>query len=880
MEVITAHINADFDAFASTVAAQKIYPDAKIVMAGAQNKNVREFLALHDDVIDTLELKHLDKKSVSRLIVVDTKIGRRLGELQDLAYKPGIEVFTFDHHPSTKEDVPITRDFSENVGSTTTILTKIIRDKGLKLTPFEATLFALGIHEDTGSLTFRTTTYDDAEALAYLMGKGANIELINRFLNPVLEPEQHDLLDRLLHAARIIDVSGTPIMVARAVVDEYIEGGSVVASKMADIENIDVIFVLLEHDDRVYIIGRSRTEVVDVGKILEDMGGGGHAQAASASVKEKDAAVVEAKLEQAIRAHVKEPLVAREIMSAPVRTINADISIKDANKLMMSYGYNGLPVVEDGKLVGIIGRREIDKAAHHGLSHAPVKGFMMRKIEPVAPDTPLPDIQRLLSDESLGRIPVVDKGKVIGIVSRTDILKALGGSEYFSGPKGALHAKAEYSRGEIAQKIKTLLPGDVQKLLRDIGDLADEKGYTVYLVGGIVRDLLLDHRNLDVDIVVEGDAIEFANIFTTHTGMGARIRTHRKFGTAVVIMPDGFRVDFASARAEFYERPGALPQVEPTSLRHDLARRDFTINAMAVSLSAKTFGKLLDFFNGQRDLKNGRVRILHNLSFIEDPTRIFRGVRFEQRFGFKLDSETEEQLRKAIEMDLIGHLSDARVRDEMLLILSEAAPFKTLKRLQELGALSILHPKIVIDAELKALFGRIDDAVRELDHHFAHKVKKLMPYRAGLLRHLNKKELEAWLNRMKIKKADKVRLQELILEVPKVLKGLEGSERPKNSDIYKMLNPLSPEALVFAHALTKSLAARRRIHYYLSSLRGVKVSVDGRTLRKMGFPPSPVYNIVLRELLAAKLDGKINTPEEELEYVAGRLDRLNKESME
>lgn len=862
----------DFDAFASMVAAQKIYPDAKIVLTGAQNRNVREFLVLHEDVIETYDVKRIDKKTVSRLIVVDTKIGRRLGDLQDIAYKPGTEVFIFDHHPPTPEDVPITRDFSENVGATTTILVEIIRDKGIHVTPFEATLFALGVHEDTGSLTFKTTTYEDADALAFLMANKANIDMIHKFLNPALAPDQHALFDRLMHAARVIDVYGTPVMITKAVVGEYIEGGSLVVHKIADIENIEVIFALLYQEDRVYVIGRSRTDIVDVGKILEEMGGGGHAQAASATVKDTDIETVEKRLLQELFEHVKQPPVARQIMSAPVRTVNADITIREANKLMIRYGYSGLPVVEDGKLVGLIGRREIDKAAHHGLSHAPVKGFMMRRIEPVTPDAPLYDIQRLLSDEDIGRVPVVEDGKVIGIISRTDVLRALGGDDYFNRSKAMQTAKPQYSRAEIAQKIKTLLPGEVRAILREMGDLADETGYSVYLVGGIVRDLLLNYRNLDIDIVVEGDAIEFARLVAEK--YGARIQPHHKFGTAAVIQPDKFRVDFASARAEFYERPAALPQVEPTSIRQDLARRDFSVNAMAVSLNAKDYGRLLDFFNGQRDLKNGRIRILHNLSFIEDPTRIFRGVRFEQRFGFKLESETEELLRKAVDMELIGHLSDVRIRDELMLILAEDTPYKILKRLSDLGALKILESSIVIDTSLKSLFNGIDEAVRELDPHFATGVQKRLVYLAALLRGLSREGLDAWCERMKIRKSDKARITEMVLEVPPIVKELEDEARIKNSAVYRILHPLSPEALVFAYALTSKQKVQKRIHYYLTNLRGVRLSVDGRTLRKMGFTPSPVYNIVLRDLLAAKLDGKVETPEDELKFVTDRFGHL------
>ncbi len=875
MEIITSHANTDFDALAAMVGAKKIYPDAVIVMTGAANRNAREFLALHGDTIDTLDFRHVSEKTVSRLIVVDTKIGRRLGELKELAYKPGIEIFTFDHHPPTPEDVPITRDFSEMVGATTTILVKIIRDKWIRITPSEATLFALGIHEDTGSLTFKTTTYDDAEALAYLMAKGANIDMIHRFLNPALTLDQRELLDTLLHAALVIDVYDIPVMVTRAKVNEYIEGGSVVVHKLADIENVDAVFALLSQENRVYIIARSHTDAVDVGKILEEMGGGGHAQAASAHVKDGDLETVKEKLIKDVYKHVKKPPVAREIMSSPVRTVDAKTTIREANKLMVKYGYSGLPVVEDGKLVGLIGRREIDKAAHHGLSHAPVKGFMMRRVGPVSPETPLPKIQRFLSNEDIGRVPVVKNGKIVGIISRTDVLKALGGVDYFNQSRATQAAVPQYSKGEMARKIKTILPGGVQLLLREIGDLADKSGYLVYLVGGIVRDLLLNFRNLDVDVVVEGNAIEFARLVVEK--LGGRIRAHHKFGTAIVVFPDGFRVDFASARAEFYEKPAALPQVEPTSIRQDLARRDFTINAMAVSLNSKNYGKLLDFFNGQRDLRYRRIRVLHNLSFVEDPTRIFRGARFEQRLGFNFDLDTEAILRKAVDMDLIGHLSGVRIRDEIMLILSEDKPFKILKRLDELGALKIIQAKIKVNNDLNLLFAGIDEALHELDHYFAVPVQKRLVYLAAMLGNLKRKATHAWCDRMGLKKSDKTKLVEMILGTPEVLRKLEEAARMKNSEIYNLLHPFTAESLIFMYAAASKLRTKKRIHAYLSGLRGVKLSVNGVTLRKMGFPPSPMYNMVLKDLLAARLDGRVETPEDEAQFVIKRFANYSEE---
>lgn len=869
MEIICSHVNADFDALAAMVAAQKIYPEARIVFSGTQNRNVREFISLHRDVIDYIEPKNLNRKEVTRLIVVDTRIADRLGELEDLAYQSKMEIFTFDHHPPTPEDMAVTRDFSEIIGATTTTMIKIIRDKKLELTPFEATLFALGIHEDTGSLTYPTTTYADAEAITYLMLEKANTGVISYFLNMPLTREQHELLNVFLKQSRLINVSGVDVLFSSAEVKDYVDGASVLTHKLGDLENVDIVFTFLMMKDRIHIIARSRVNDVSVASVLGAFEGGGHPQAASAVVRETDLKKVERQVIEELTAHLHRPLTAKEIMSKPVQTIEQSTTVREANKLMLKFGHTGLPVIDKGKLVGIISRRDVEKAVHHNLSHAPVKGFMSHQVLTVTPDTPLHRIQALLTEEEIGRLPVVENGEIIGIVTRTDALRSLHGREYLSRetPKVA----QGISRGEIVERLKSLAPRHIQELLKQIGILAEHEKVDVYLVGGFVRDLLLNTPNLDVDIVVEGDGLKFARKMFDR--FGGRLRAHKKFGTAVVVLPDGFHIDVASARTELYEHPAALPQVELSLIKQDLARRDFTINTMAIALNTSRFGQLLDFFGGQRDLQDKRVRVLHNLSFVEDPTRIFRAVRFEQRHGFKIEAQTESLARQAVAMDLIGKLTGSRIREELIALLSEETAYSALVRLADLGVLRLIHPKLSLNNRAKKLFGAVLERSSQLELYFSVKPKCWLVYLIILLAGLQKEEIEDWCFEMKMRRVDTEVLKEGVVGAPKILKSLSRTAELKNSSLYSLLKGRARETIIFLY-FSGSSKVRERIDFYLSSLQRTRIFISGRDLIELGFEPSPLINQTLREVLTAKLDGQVKAKEDELKLAKKILARL------
>ena len=707
MELITTHVGADFDALASLLAAGKLYPDAHIALSGGADRNVADFLRLHQEILEIEALKDVDLDAVTTLIVVETGSSSRLGDLGKVARRPGVRLIVYDHHEH-EGDLRGGESVVKRYGATTTILIERIQERGLPVTPLEATIFLLGIYEDTGNLTFASTTAEDVEAVAWLLRQGANLELVSTFLIRGLTPDQRVLLNDLLAHVRYYDVHGARVAITSAAADHYVQEVALLAHRLADVEGADALFVLVSMEDALLIVGRARAPGVDVARVLEAFGGGGHERAASANVRGGDVNAVESRLLELLQDAVLPRATARDLMSWPVRTAGPDTPIAEVGRFLSRYSIAGLLIADAGEPVGVISRRDVDRAIRHGLSHAPARAFMSRDVRSVAPGTPLREIEHLMTEENIGRVPVMDEGRLIGIITRTDVLHALhrtSGLSRQTPPQTQQGAQPP----PMADLLQHRLPPWVQNLLQRAGETGDGQAVHVFVVGGFVRDLLLGRENLDVDLVVEGDGLAYARRLAAH--LHAEADLHERFGTAVLRLPDGFRVDVASARTEVYEHPAALPTVEHSSLRDDLARRDFTINAMAIQVNARSFGRLVDPFRGRRDLHAGRVRVLHNLSFVEDPTRIFRGVRFETRYGFHFAPGTERLSRVAIEHGAMARVSPARLRKEVTLTLKEAQAVPAIERWHALGLLDALCPGLALSDTTRARLQETDSTI-------------------------------------------------------------------------------------------------------------------------------------------------------------------------
>lgn len=874
--IITTHQNADFDAFAATLAASRLYPDARIVFSGSLNRNVREFASLHGESLPILAYKTLDLGGVRRMIMVDTADCDRLAELSTLCGSEQVEVIVFDHHTS---ESPVKPDFVRHEnwvlsadGAQSTSMVHILLERDLPISPLEATIFALGIHEDTGSLTYPRTTPRDADMLAACMRLGASPALIERYLHNPLTPEQRRVLLDVVDSVRVEHIRGQDVHVVALSVVGYVDGLSVIAHKVMDLLNCEILLQVVAMEDRIFITARSRAGAVDVAALLRTVGGGGHAQAASAILREHDPEAVAARLVTTLAEMVTTLPTAADIMSRPVRFIDADTAVDDALLAAQRYGHSGISVKDGALVVGMAARRDLDKAVRHGLGHAPVKGVMTRNVVFARGSDTIEELRRLMVETNVGRLPIVsDEGyvraerdgalrvdDVVGIATRTDVLAAF---------QGGWGDKVELSEPRVGRVDALLDLPYFGRLFRAAAAISDEFA-GVYLVGGFVRDLLLGRPNYDVDIAVEGDGILFARRLAQR--LGGRVRPHQKFQTAVVLLPpdalgeapawlpkgkDGFHVDVTTTRTEFYDYPAALPSIEHASARQDLFRRDFTINAMAVSLKGEDRGEVLDFFGGFRDLHNGVIRVLHNLSFIEDPTRIFRAVRYENRYGFRMDEQTRSLAKGCVEMHLVGDVSSARLRDELVALLDETDVAWTLQRLFELGVARQVHPKLATGERTVDLIVRLDSLVREF--RLADEVVRWRLRLAAVTRNMTHDELFMWLERLRLRHVDAQVIRKSVVLGPRLNEQLAADDLG-DWDLYRLLDAAPVESVAFALGRSESAASEERFRRYLSVLRHRRLQITGADVTALGVRQGPVVGRVMKAVRRQRVEGVLS----------------------
>lgn len=861
MELVVGHANPDFDAYAATVAATKLFPGARGVFLGTQAANVRAFHNLHEDFVDFIDMRGLDVSRVKRLIMVDTRDPSRIGDLGEVALDPDVEVIVYDHHRPAQGDLTDIDDRSLEVGATTSILVHELHQRGIALTALESSLMLLGIHEDTGSLTYPGATAYDAEAVAYLMAAGADMEVLNQFLTRALDAQQRELLEDLLDSLEVWDIHGQQIAVGVAATREYVDSASVLTHYIVEDLGYRVAIALVMMPGRLQVVARSRLREVDVGEVMARIGGGGHAQAASAGIADLDTGRALDRVREALEAVVRPPLRARDILSAPVHTIGPETTMAEASALMARWGHGGLPVVEAGEIVGLVTRKDVDKAVRHELSHAPVKGFMAREVVTIAPDEDLHRIETLLASKGIGRLPVLHDGELVGIVTRKDLLRAEHGEDYLD--HRLSQTRARYTQ-RFLDSVNSLLPLEVGDALRRIGRLAEEQGVRAHVVGGFVRDMLLGRRNLDIDIVVEGDGVPFAEAAAEL--LRGRVKVHHRFGTAVVVLSRMLHIDITSARTEYYTRPGALPTVERSSLRQDLFRRDFTLNAIAACVNLECFGAIADPFGGLRDLERGVLRVLHSLSFVEDPTRLLRAARFERKFGFRMDDTTEQLARRAIEMDVLQEVSGARVREELLDIIDEDVPSAIFERLSELGLLGDLIPEDTDERSTIDALTAAEHGFAAIHDRFARPPRRRVALMASIVTGVGRQGAERWLRRMRLGR-EYVETG-LILGERAFLLGrqLKDRRKMKDSRLYRLLEPVPAEALIYLWGAGNALV-QERIMRFISELSHIRPAVSGEDLIALGIEPSPQFSVILAQALDARLDGKVVGRDAELAHL-------------
>lgn len=872
--LITCHSNADFDALAAMCAAALIYGPCDVLFPGTQEANLQTFYQELKERPGAapgctfLDDRVPDFSKYGRLVAVDTRRRSRLRHVWPLLDNPGTRIEVWDHHPETSDDVHAHVCHAEICGAVTTLLIEEIQKLNIAVPRETATVLGLGIYSDTGSFSFSSVTQRDFAAAGWLLGRGMDINIISEKTAFSMTKEHIRALNALLESAQTYHINGADVVLAEATLDSYLDDFAFLAHKMMEMEKFDILFAIGRMDDRIQIVARSRSHAVNVGAVCSAFGGGGHAYAASASVRDKTLSEVRDGILAQLYLQEEGEKTARDYMSQPAIGIEEGHTIAEADELMLHFGLKTMPVFAPmtRRCTGLIDSQITQKAIAHGLAGAPLTDYMRRNLKTLPVTATLRDITTVIVGARQRLVPIVSGGSsVVGVVSRTDLINI------FAQEPGRMNPtdRAPKSRN-MGRTMRDRLPKDVLDILEKAGALGRSRQTPVYVVGGFVRDLLLKTPNHDIDLVVEGDGIGFARAFAGV--LGGRVRVHKKFLTSVVIFPGAGgkeeRVDVATARLEYYESPAALPTVEHSSIKMDLYRRDFTINALAIRLDCEPMGEIVDFFGGQKDIRDRVIRVLHTLSFVEDPTRCLRAVRFEQRYHFRIGPATEKLIKNDVSLKLLDKLSPSRLFNEFEHICAEETAILCIRRLHELGILQAIHPQLSINPDRKEMLIRTAKVMawyRLL--YIDEEMRPWLVYFLVLCSSLTYAVTLEVFRRLGIPPALKNEVlgcREKARSLRSSLKRLTATPGFRVSALCAMLRPLPVEFVLYLMADMEVPETRRALSRYITVWRTEKPGVDGSDLKKLGLAPGPAYGVILQRLLKAKLDGTAASPEEQL----------------
>lgn len=924
--IVTCHSNADWDGLSSMIGMSLLFPDSIMIFPGSMEVPLNQFFTETASYLYQFNTpKEINPASVRRIVVVDTQMRARVSHIHEFLDLPDVEVHVWDHHPtpetpsetdaqpSGKDTTVIRADFMRlgRTGSTCTLICQEMQVRGFKPTCHEATFIGLGIYGDTGAFTYTSTTPEDFQAAGWLRAHGMDLPFIADMHQTSMTSMHIKVLNALIESSVSHDVGKYRVVLATATLDSFLGDFAYLVQKFMEMESCNVLFALADMEDKVQLVARSRVDAIDVGKICEHFGGGGHRFAASASIKSIPVPELKGAIFQQLYAQVHPERLARDLMSSPAVGLEEQQSLRSAETVMTRYGLKAAPVFRTGTrhCVGYIEAQTASRALSHNLGEVPVSMYMQRTFLTAQPDTSLQRLMQIVIGAHQRLVPVVEKNDVIGVVTRTDFINM-----FVDDPAGVPIPRTTGSRERnLAKLLSTRLPRPMLELLRKAGELGDSLGVEVYAVGGFVRDVTLSRPAAefdDVDLVVEGDGIAFARALSRQ--LGGRVREHKAFMTALVIYADENgqeqRLDVATARLEYYKYPAALPTVELSSIKMDLFRRDFTINAMALRLNKARFGNLVDFFGGQSDIQRKTIRTIHALSFVEDPTRITRAVRFEQRYGFRITLQGEKLIKNALGLSLVEKLSGARILHELLLIFREDTPQSCLVRLNELGFLAAIHPALALTQEKIELLDSLREVLdwyRLLYFREAPDLGKL--YLLALCSAVPAAETAEIVERLGLipsVRDDLLALRENVrVTLPAIISWsregrkkhakeaagtCEPDENAKNrpehcgsiSQLCALLAPLSLDGALYLMARASNKEASSSVSQYIYKWRQIKTDISGNDIRELGLAPGPGYGLIFREVLAAKLDGLTPTRETQLELVRRLIAQLPPDTQE
>ncbi|NOZ13390.1 MAG: CBS domain-containing protein [Acidobacteria bacterium] len=857
MFVITSHVNLDFDGFAAAELLTLYYRDSVLVFPGSKEKKLREFLENTKlDLKRDISLSELAEiPAISGMVIADTSSKRRIGRLSSLFSQLPLEsTIVFDHHAFPTDKLDAGQYFHREIGATTSIIVHFLKEKKVSIPPDYATIGLMGIYEDTDFLSFPATTPADADAVSWLLHCGANLNTVTLALKHPLSERQIRLFNRLVPLIERSHLKGRTFAIVQLITDRFEPDISAVTHRLMELEDLRLFFCVLQMENKTYLIARNLYEDVNLKELFARFEGGGHKNIFTAIFKNKTVLEVRLELDKVLES--LPPFVrAKDIARPPVAVAAWDDPLGSVLRTMNQLRVNSLPVRDEkGEITGVVTRQDVDYALLHEFEQLPVSHVTQFDVAVVNPDDDIELVRDMLIEKNAKMAFLKENGKVTGIITRTAAFR------------NAVQLNETRARQvSYAERLRRILPEKILSILSKAGEIADDRGIRLYIVGGFVRDLLLRKPNEDLDFVVNAEGIEFAKSLASE--LGARVVPHEKFHTAVLIADNGSRIDVATSRFEVYSRPGALPDVTSANIFHDLYRRDFTINAMAIRLNRDSFGELVDYFGGRRDLKEGIIRVLHSLSFIDDPTRMIRAVRFKHRLKFKIGKGTLSLMKSAASMDIVEKVSGHRFLKEIRSLFTTRNASLVLEDLEKIGGLRFFHKDLKLDPFVRNLAANVDSVVAWHRLLFREQIEDWLLYLFALLIRATSEQKQKISQRLSLGK----RRTRQILRFKGCVRGLEiffarkGTHLP--SEMVEVLGSLEPEILLFALAYFEDEMIKRSISHFITSLKDFPFHVSGKDLISRGMAPGPEIKEMLDSVYKMAINRDIRERSGQLELL-------------
>ena len=910
--LVTAHSSADADALGCLAACSVLFPQCTVLWPGSFDASLNDLVKeeAHACISNFKTLKQMNKaETFETVVVVDTASQKKSSHAEHWIQKAS-KVVCIDHHPRGQNDL-------ENVfarwcirwGSATAVILALIVGK---FDPFEvveeqrvvdalkcfsskpqdalpfsskiASLMLCGIHQDTGSFRFSSTTPHDMLAAYILMSCSPDLNLVQQYLNACdksqsssLTPVQHEAFKQLKQSVQIHELkNGDSVAVAFAQDENDCPNFSSVVQLLFNEKGYSALFGIgaFGKSGLIIVCGRSlQSSVVDCSAVCSALGGGGHKGAAAVSLNGEEFTLNSARerIFSVLRDLLGPPVLVSSIMTRKVIGIPADCTVLQASQIMLERGLKKAPCFDrDGHPFGLLDKNSVDKAVKLNLHQHKAADFAQELPPSLSPSATLDQAVELLLRENCRMVLVREAAEsaVLGVLSRSDVINQLIQDPFLKIPK-----KSSKERS-VTVSLDGRAPPSVIRFLREAGYLADELGFELYVVGGFPRDVLLHRDNDDIDFVVAGgEACVFAR--ELHKKFGhpkIPVLEHEKFHTAVVTLQNGDKVDVATARLEYYPMPASLPIVELSSLKMDLSRRDFTINALAMRLNKKHFGMLVDFFHSRNDIEMMNVSVLHTLSFVEDPTRMFRAVRFCCRYGFHLSHTTKRLLKNAVEQNVMAQLTGSRIFHEFEKIFAEQHPAPCIAMLHEHRLLQCVHPDMQSCFQMKDF----EEGLQTVQW-FTQLYPLEFDWKCLLLCmcwRMSSKSFHEVIVRLMVPKCKTGEMEESFALAHKACNDLKIwiHEKKPVSEMCKIFKTLSLETslAVLTHLRVENLDWVT-LSKFLTHWRFVAPSINGNDLKSLGIKPGPLYGVILAELLDAIIDGHVSMEKsEQMEYVRQR----------